>query len=100
MQTDVPAEVRMTDLLGQGSGARRYGRFYVPAALAYQFSTELKRVMGLCTVLRAEYLMWCDQIEYHACSEHFRPIELGEMLPEYVWHFTTDGDLWCKEVKA
>lgn len=80
--------------------ARRFGRFTVPARWAHEFRTELKRVMGLCIVFRAEHLFHSDQIEYWAASEHFRHVPLGEVCPEYRWIFTDEGDLWCEEVKA
>lgn len=77
--------------------ARGYGRFTVPARWVHEFRTELKRVMGLCIVFRAEHLFHSDEIEYLAASEHFRPVPLGEMMPEYRWHFTDDGDVWAEE---
>lgn len=80
--------------------ARRYGRFTAPAEWAHEFRTELKRVMGQCIVFRAEHLFHSNRIEYWAASEHFRHVPLGEMAPEYRWHFTDDGGLWCEEVKA
>lgn len=80
--------------------ARRYGRFTAPAQWAYEFRTELKRVMGMCIVFRAEHLFHSDQIEYWAACEHFRLLPLGEIPPEYRWHFTADGEIWCVEVNA
>lgn len=82
------------------SEARGYGRFTVPAWLAHEFSTDLKRVMGKCIVVKAEHLFYGDRIEYWALSEHFRHVPLGEICPEYRWHFTSEGDMWCEEVKA
>lgn len=99
--TEAPAVAgRLDQPVRPGSGARRYGRFTAPAEWAHQFRTELKRVMGLCIVFRAEHLFHSDQIEYWATSEHFRHVPLGEVCPEYRWFFTDDGDLWCEEVKA
>lgn len=79
---------------------RRLGRFTAPAQWAREFRTELKRVMGLCIVVRAEQLYAGDVIEYWASSEHFRALPFGEVVPEYRWVFTDAGDLWCEEVKA
>jgi hypothetical protein len=78
----------------------RYGRFSAPAAWAREFRTDLKRVMGYCIVLRAEQMFISDRIEYWAVSEHFRELPIGEMVPEYRWHFTDEGAIWCEEVKA
>lgn len=69
------------------SDARRYGRFTVPATLAHQFSSDLKRVMGLCIVFRAEQLFHSDRIEYWAASEHFRHVVAGQVVPTYRWVF-------------
>ena len=77
---------------------RRYGRFYAPTDWAYQFRTELKRVMGQCIIVRAEVLFHRDQIEYYAISEHFRTIEEGEVPPVYEWIFGEDGDVSVSEV--
>ena len=44
-------------------------------------------------------MLYSDQVEYMAYSFRFREIEQGEICPEYVWHFSSDGDMWCKEVK-
>ena len=80
------------------SEARRYGRFTAPAQWAREFRTELKRVMGLCIVVRAENLFVSDQIEYWAASEHFRALLPGEIVPEYRWVFSEDGYVCCEEI--
>lgn len=80
--------------------ARRFGRFTAPASWAHEFRTELKRVMGLCVVFRAEHMLYSDQIEYLAASEHFRHVPRGEVCPEYRWIFTDEGGISCEEVKA
>ena len=77
--------------------SRRYGRFSVPARMADEYSSELLRVMGKCAVFRAEHLYHSDSIEYWAACDHFRELSEGEMVPEYIWHFTSDGDFWCDE---
>jgi hypothetical protein len=86
--------------VGPVAEARRFGRFTAPAEWAHQFRTELKRVMGQCIVFRAEHMFHSDRIEYWAASEHFRHVPLGEIVPEYRWHFTDAGDMWCEEVNA
>ena len=81
------------------STPRRYGKFSFPARWAYEFRTDLKRVMGLCIVFRAEHLFYNDTIEYWAACEHFRDVPLGEVTPEYRWYFSSEGDVWCEEVR-
>lgn len=77
--------------------ARRYGRFAVPARMADEYSSELLRVMGKCAVFRAEHLYQSDSIEYWAACDHFRSLSEVEMVPEYIWYFTSEGDFWCQE---
>lgn len=76
---------------------RRRGRFSIDASLAREFNTGAKRVMGLCIIVRAELMFNTDRIEYHALSERFRQLAENEVIPEYVWYFTHDGNIWCEE---
>ena len=99
-KSDQPAGVAVDRGVRPAAEARRFGRFTAPARWAHEFRTELKRVMGLCIVFRAEHLFHSDQIEYWAASEHFRPVLHGEVCPEYRWHFSDDGSVWCEEVTA
>lgn len=80
--------------------ARRYGRFSMPARWADEYRSELLRVMGKCIVFRAEHLYHSDRIEYWAASDHFRALPEGEIVPEYGWYFTDEGDFWCQELGA
>lgn len=79
--------------------SKRVGRFTMTTDWARQFSTDAKRVMGLCVVVRAEQLFHSAIIEYIAISEHFREVATGEVVPEYVWNFTSEGEISTKEVK-
>ena len=100
MNDDLPGASPVQRMVRPVAEARRFGRFTAPARWAHEFRTELKRVMGMCIVFRAEQLFVSDQIEYWAASEHFRHVPLGEICPEYRWYFTDDGDVWCEELKA
>lgn len=80
--------------------SRRFGRFTAPAEWAHEFRTDLKRVMGLCIVVRAEHLFYADKIEYWALSEHFRPLLPGEIVPEYRWIFSDANGISAEEVAA
>lgn len=77
---------------------RRVGRFTVPAFMAHEFSTDLKRVMGQCIVFRAEHHYFSNRIEYWAASEHFREIDQGGVMPEYRWVFSDTDGLRAEEV--
>ncbi len=51
-------------------------------------------------MFRAEHLYHSECIEYWAASDHFRALQEGEIVPEYQWYFTDDGDFWCEELRA
>lgn len=55
----------------KAKSSTRAGRFTMPTERARQFSTEGKRVMGLCIVVRAEQLFHSDVIEYIAIRRNF-----------------------------
>jgi hypothetical protein len=79
---------------------RRYGRFTIPVSWIDEYRSEALRVMGKCAILKAEMLYTIDAIEYWARSDHFREIADGEVVPEYIWTFSDDGDFGCTEVKV
>ena len=78
--------------------SRRYGRFALHTEWVREYRSELLRVMGKCAVFRAEHLLHLDQIEYMAACDHFRQLNEGEVVPEYRWIFTDEGDFWCEEI--
>lgn len=79
---------------------RRYGKFSLPAKWVRISSPEITRIMGACSIFRAEHMLISDRVEYMAHSFRFREIEEGEIAPEYQWFFTSAGDMWCEEVQA
>ena len=78
----------------------RRGRFSLPSDwLDSDFNVNaVKRIMGECFITRAEHMHHSFRIEYIACSYHFRPVERGELSPEYEWVFNGDN-LYAKEIK-
>ena len=78
---------------------RRHGRFSLYGEDVDSCSPYVTRVMGSCSILRAEYHFYSHKVEYVAKSFRFRELSEGEMIPEYVWIFTAEGDMRCEEVK-
>lgn len=72
---------------------QRLGSFKVPAHLARSFDSNLKRIMGMCIVVRAEHFFAQDEIEYVALSEYFDVVDPGYKIPEYVWIISDDDGL-------
>jgi len=53
--------------------------------------------MGACIILRAECNFMHDTIEYQAYSFRFRELEEGEIIPEYTFQLTQEGDMAAME---
>lgn len=70
---------------------RRYGRFSLPAHMVREGRWEATRIMGMCAVFRAEHMLMCDRVQYEVSCWKFRPVALGEIVPEYEWRFGDDG---------
>lgn len=70
---------------------RRYGRFSLPAQMVSEGRWEVTRIMGMCSVFRAEHILMCDRVQYEVLCWKFRPIAQGEIAPEYEWVFSDSG---------
>lgn len=77
---------------------RRFGKFHLHAELVVAAHPAVTRIMGACSILRAEHNLMSNAVEYQAVSFKFRHIEPGEVIPEYTWTLGQDGSLECKEV--
>lgn len=77
---------------------RRYGKFTLPGEWVRRGTSEVTRIMGMCCVFRAEYLMLTDVIEYQVSCWRFREVREGEIVPTYVWIMDDDGSVDCAEV--
>jgi hypothetical protein len=62
---------------------RKLGIFFLNGQSVREYSTEVKRIMGMCTILRAEHMLSSNKIEYVAICDKFRSIHDGEMMPRY-----------------
>lgn len=71
----------------------------IPADILCDHPEIARLVYSQCTILRADWGVAFDAIEYVAASDHFRPLETTEMIPEYVWEIdgTAMKVVSCKE---
>jgi hypothetical protein len=79
--------------------SKRRGVFRLPVSTIEREPDVALEIMGRCIIVRAEMLMICDAVEYHAVSDEFREVQVGEKIPEYTW--VTDsvsGRTWCEEL--
>lgn len=79
--------------------ARRLGRFYLPGNLVERAAPEVTRIMGMCSIYRAEHMLWQNEVEYIAACFRFREVAEGEITPLYQWQVDSDGFTSCVEIK-
>lgn len=58
---------------------RQIGRFMIRSYFLGHSQPIFEKVL----IVRCEHLMAYDVYEYYAYSEAFRPVKLGELIPEY-----------------
>lgn len=80
--------------------SRRLGRFSIANESIQDRPGIVSRIMGACIIVRAEMLYASNRIEYHAICYRFRPVQFGEVMPEYRWIIREDGDIEAEEVPA
>lgn len=61
------------------------GYFKIPMSNLETKPEIVRQIMGRCLIVRAETLLICDAVEYHAYSPDFRELSEGEQVPEYRW---------------
>ena len=71
---------------------RIYGRFEISIPLIESDTEKLSKVFEGLIVTRAESMYPNKTIEYVAWSPHFRELEEGMRVPEYVAEFTRDKE--------
>lgn len=76
---------------------RRIGRFYVDADVVDARPADVMAIMGRVIVTRCEYLYHRGAFMYEAMSPMFRPLEVGEMMPEYRLSVRKDGTVSADE---
>lgn len=79
---------------------RRRGSFQLAMSNLEKKPEIVRQIMGRCMIVRAETLMMCGCIEYHAYSPDFRECEVGEQIPEYQWIVNeVEGTVTAQEVE-
>jgi hypothetical protein len=76
---------------------RRLGKFYITGDYLDGFNPNVQQIMGQCVILRSEYMIHMDAIEYIAVSDKFDELEEGRKPPEYTW-IIDEGILSWKKV--
>jgi len=76
---------------------RRIGKFSLPSNLVKDRSPSVTRIMGACSIWRAEYMMMTDEVEYLASSHHFMELQEGYIAPTYVWVIHEDGSITAED---
>lgn len=86
--------------MSQAPICKRLGRFHIPAELVMDMHPAVTRIMGMCTILRAEHNLASNAVEYQALCFKFEPVEHGRIMPEYQWVFHEDGSVDAQLVPA
>lgn len=78
---------------------RRYGKFTIDAETLTAAPDVVRKVMGECIILRAEFRFTHNDIEYEAWCPAFEPSPLGAVPPIYdvVYSDETDSVTWAKQ---
>ena len=74
----------------------RKGIFRIDGNFVRECSQDVKTIMGMCSIWRAEYLLMEDVVEYAAICEKFDELDEGCIVPNYKWVISEDG---CYPVK-
>ena len=69
----------------------RKGTFKVSRTAMMAFPETIMQMMGKMLIVRAEYLMMTDEIEYQAFSPLFDKVSMACKAPEYDIYFKTSG---------
>jgi hypothetical protein len=87
-KTKAPAKAE-TDKLGQ---------FEIGLDVITEMSDLVRRIMGECIVMRAEYLYATKSVQYHALHDEFEDREPGTPPPVYEPSYDEDSDkvTWTK----
>ncbi|MCO5157903.1 MAG: hypothetical protein M9945_14335 [Aquamicrobium sp.] len=78
---------------------RRYGKFSIEQDVLIQAPDIVRKVMGECVILRAEFRFQMNQTDYEAWSPGFDPVPDGQEPPSYdvVYSDETDTVTWSKQ---
>lgn len=76
----------------------KLGEFEIPMELIVDMPDLVRRIMGECIVMRAEYVYGTKSVKYHALHESFEDREPGSDVPNYDPSYDQDTDTltWTK----
>lgn len=70
----------------------RKGRFYVKkSVMEKDYKLLMSHVFSKTLITRAEYRLFDDVIEYEGVSTLFHPVDVGCVIPEYVFKVHKKG---------
>lgn len=79
--------------------ARPLGQFMLSRKQLLEPDSLVKRIMSQCVVIDVIPDIVSDRATVRAlCDRWFRPIDLGETTPSYIWVCRDDGWVEAKEV--
>ncbi len=64
-------------------GKRRIGQFSLDYSFIENEPEKVRELMGQCIIVRAEYMLNSDRIEYTALCDKFEEVEKGHGAPNY-----------------
>ena len=82
-------EVRMKERLRRESTKRRIGRFAIPFNLLETADPFARAILDKVFIVRAEAQLYSKEVSYIAYSDMFDEIQIGLMVPGYLWTATT-----------
>ena len=74
------------------------GKFSIDMEVINMKPDIVRQIMSLMIIVRAEKIHYNDTIEYQAICPLFRPLKLGDCLPDYTI-IIGDGQVKFEEVK-
>jgi len=72
--------------------SRRFGKFEIDRFFIMEHPSIIKRIMGECVILKADWLPHKDAIEYTAISDWFDEVPLGNEPAYYSIILTKEGN--------
>jgi len=79
---------------------RKIGRFSISDELVKQNPEAVKKVMGQCVIIKAEYIDHLRIYRYEAISDLFEEVPEGCMPPEYLIEVNPQGKLSANKIKG
>lgn len=78
----------------------KIGKFSISDELVKQNPEAVKKVMGQCVILRAEFIYSSRVFEYEAISDLFEEVDEGCISPEYLMGLNSQGKVTANKIKG